>query len=292
MDVMPNLLTALLDLLKELEGEDLKLIIGGGYGVYLKREHARLTGERTLLREWPEARSTNDLDLFLRPELLIDSRKLEPLAASLKRLDYQVIPGAEKYQFAKPGPFGGREEGIKIDLLTGPQKYFAGTRAKVDERRVRPNPSVDLHAHPVDEALTLEDDLLCVSIEGTMSSGEKYKSDVYLPHPLTFTMMKLFAFRDREDDPDKGYGSYHALDIYSVLAMASESEWNRAIELRDKHRSDRMIQEAVHIVDQKFSSLTSAGMLRMRESPYCREGLQLEKFCNALRELFPLSLLD
>ena len=36
-------------------------------------------GSRTLWREWPEPRSTNDLDLFLRPELLIESVKLKPM---------------------------------------------------------------------------------------------------------------------------------------------------------------------------------------------------------------------
>ncbi|NLE38702.1 MAG: hypothetical protein GX621_11815 [Pirellulaceae bacterium] len=75
---MPTLETALIDLLHETREEDLRLIIGGGYGIYLKREHVRELGVRTLLREWPEARSTNDLDLFLRPELLVDSMRLKP----------------------------------------------------------------------------------------------------------------------------------------------------------------------------------------------------------------------
>ncbi len=68
----------------------------------------RQLGAQTLLREWPEPRSTNDLDLFLRPELLIQSAKLKPLAEAIARLGYQVVPGAEKYQFVKPGPGGDR----------------------------------------------------------------------------------------------------------------------------------------------------------------------------------------
>jgi hypothetical protein len=73
---MPNLRSALLELLDATRDDNLRLIIGGGYGIYLKREHVRQHGIRTLFREWPEARSTNDLDLFLRPELLIDSARL------------------------------------------------------------------------------------------------------------------------------------------------------------------------------------------------------------------------
>ena len=39
MNSLPDLRTALLDLLYETRAVDLKLIIGGGYGLYLKREH-------------------------------------------------------------------------------------------------------------------------------------------------------------------------------------------------------------------------------------------------------------
>ena len=70
MITMPDLQTALLDLLHEVKGTDIKLIIGGGFGIYLKTNHVRRMGARTLLSEWFEPRSTKDLDLYLRPELL------------------------------------------------------------------------------------------------------------------------------------------------------------------------------------------------------------------------------
>ena len=151
---MPGLQTALLDLLYEVEGTDVKIIVGGGYGIYLKTGHVQRLGVRTLFENWPEPRSTNDIDLFLRPELLIDAQKLKPLAAAISRLGYRVVPGAEKYQFVKPGPGGGEAGSIKIDILTGPRIRFEGTRVKADARRARPNPSVGIHAHPVDETPT------------------------------------------------------------------------------------------------------------------------------------------
>ena len=58
MSTMPALQTALLDLLNEVRGTAVKLIIGGGYGIYLKTDYVRQTGARTLFREWPESRST------------------------------------------------------------------------------------------------------------------------------------------------------------------------------------------------------------------------------------------
>jgi hypothetical protein len=50
---------------------------------------------RTLLNQWPEPRSTNDLDLFLRPELLIESSKLKLLVSAIAELGYEVVPGAK-----------------------------------------------------------------------------------------------------------------------------------------------------------------------------------------------------
>jgi len=282
-----DLQTSLLDLLHEMESTDINVIIGGGFGIYLKTSHVQRLSMRTLLREWPEPRSTNDLDLFLRPELLIDSAKLKPLAYAISRLDYQVVRGAEKYQFVKPGPGGAEAGSIKIDILTGPQSRFHGTRVKADARRARPSPSIGIHAHPVDEALTLEEALLPVILAGKLGSGEPWQAEIFLPHPYTFLMMKLFAFRDRLDDPDKEFGRYHALDLYTILATTTEEEWEYALELRDQYGDEPYVMEARRLVAKYFSALDRLGMIRLRESPYCRSELQLDEFMSALEELFP-----
>jgi len=287
MITIPDLQTSLLDLLHEMKTTDIKLIIGGGFGIYLKTGHVQRLGTRTLLREWPEPRSTNDLDLFLRPELIIDSAKLKPLADAIARLDYQVVPGAEKYQFMKPGPKSAEASNIKIDILTGPQSRFQGTRVKVDARRARPNPSVGIHAHPVDEAPTLEEGLLPVTLAGKLSSGEPWQAEVFLPHPYTFLMMKLFAFRDRVDDADKEFGRYHALDLYSILATTTEEEWKYSVELRNQYGAEPCVMEAGCLVSKYFSGLESLGMIRLRESLYYRRELQIDEFMSALEELFP-----
>ena len=94
-----DLQTALLDLLQKVHDSDVRLIAGGGFGIYLETDYVRKSDMRTLLNQWPEPRSTNDLDLFLRPELLIESSKLKPLVSAIAELGYEVVPGAEKYQF-------------------------------------------------------------------------------------------------------------------------------------------------------------------------------------------------
>ena len=221
------------------------------------------------------------------PELLIQSTKLKPLAEAIARLGYQVVPGAEKYQFVKPGPGGIEAGSVKIDILTGPQSRFQGTGVKTDERRARPNPSVGIHAHPVDEAPTLEEGLFSETLTGKISSGESWQAEVFLPHPYTFLMMKLFAFRDRLDDANKEFGRYHALDLYSILATTTEMEWKQALEFRDQHGDEPYIREAGRLVSKHFSSLDRLGMIRLRESGYYRPGLQLDEFMTALQELFP-----
>ena len=273
-----DLQTALLDLLQKVHGSEIRLIAGGGFGIYLKTDHVRRSGIRTLLDQWPEPRSTNDLDLFLRPELLIESSKLKPLVSAITELGYEVVPGAEKYQFVKPGPGGTDVGGIKIDILTGPQSRFHGTRVKADARRAR----------PLYEALTLEEGLLPIVLTGTLSSGESWKSEIFLPHPYTFSMMKLFAFRDRLDDPNREFGRYHALDLYTILATTTEEEWEYALQLRDHYKNDPPAKEAGNLVSEYFSSQKRMGMIRLMESPYYRPELQNEKFMSALQEMFPL----
>jgi hypothetical protein len=282
-----DLQTSLLDLLHEIEGSEVKVIIGGGFGIYLKVVHMAKEGRRTLWREWPEPRSTNDLDLFLRPELLIESERLKPLAEAIKRLGYRAVAGAEKYQFVKPGPGGADPGSVKIDILTGPQSRFKGTKVRADARRARPHPSIGIHAHPVDEALTLEDGLLSIILSGALSSGEPSKAEIFLPHPYTFAMMKLFAFRDRLGDADKDFGRYHALDLYTILATTAEDEWAYALTLRDQNRGQPGIIEAGRLVSNHFSGTDHLGIIRLKESPYYRPELRIDEFMSALQELFP-----
>lgn len=136
---MTTLTTALLDLLKELNGTNVPLIVGGGYGIYLR--YMQIVEERreTMFGELPEPRSTNDLDLFLPAELLLDSAQLKPLRDALTKLGYEVIRGAEHYQFVRPGPGGDKERGIKIDILTGQPNHLKAHRLNLINAGSGPN---------------------------------------------------------------------------------------------------------------------------------------------------------
>lgn len=285
MSELVTLEKSLSELLFKLDSTTCPIILGGGYGLYLRRTLLERERTRTLLEHWPEARSTNDLDLFLRPELLCDSTRLSSLKSALDELGYTPVEGAEHYQFRKDDPDGFITRGIKIDLLTGPRSSFDGTDLRVDERRVRPNPSVKVHAHPTDEAITLDEHLQEVKFQ-IGEDEESVNKSVYLPHPFTYCLMKLFAFRDQVAVQHKGFGSHHALDVYSIIAMMTESEWKQAKEMAKANADSEIGLEARRIVLEMFDSPTSQGLLVMRANPYCSDDLQLPEFIELICELF------
>jgi len=84
---MDPLTANLLDLIFELREHPVPLTIGGGFGLYLKRRRLEETRERTLFSELPMPRATNDLDLFIRAEVLCDFQSMTEVAAALNRLD-------------------------------------------------------------------------------------------------------------------------------------------------------------------------------------------------------------
>jgi hypothetical protein len=67
--VPDDLRTVLLDLLHELEETGTNVMLGGGYGLFLKQEHLASTGATTWIPSdrWPTARSTKDIDFLLHP---------------------------------------------------------------------------------------------------------------------------------------------------------------------------------------------------------------------------------
>jgi hypothetical protein len=99
--------------------------------------------------------------------------------------------------------------------------------------------------------------------------------------------MKLFAFRDRLNDKDKEFGRYHALDLYTILASTTETEWDQAFGFRDRYGDEPYVIEAGRLVSEYFSALNRLGMIRLRESPYYRNELELDEFMSSLQELFP-----
>lgn len=289
----------ILDLLRDelqrlataLEPHGVPVIIGGGYGLLLRQQHVEARGEPTL-RPIPTARSTNDLDVFLTVELVSDAEKMAALGTVLADLGFEAVEGAEYYQFARPVTYKDRETSLKVDLLAPPPRPGTELRAKVkvDSRRVRPK-SRDknapiVQAHTTEEAFTIAEHTLVLPL------GSAGVVEVLVPHPFSFLLLKLFAYRDRREDPEKGFGRYHAYDLYRIIAMMTAMDFEQAAALRERYLDDEIVLEARRIVATLFGDADAEGALAVLEHARAVAAAALTHedaadFTNDLGELLP-----
>ena len=261
-------------------------MVGGGFGLYLKRQHLESTEQRMLFDQLPESRSTNDLDLFLRVEVLADLNRTRVVAEVIRGLGYTVVEEAKFLQWKREVLVGDVSQEVKIDILVGP---LGESREKfhIKMPRVRPRGSIQFHAHAVEEAIQLEDEPIAVKVTGKCSTGETYAGTVQIPQAFPYLMMKLHAFDDRKDDADKDLGRHHALDLYTVVGMMTEGEYRRAQELGVAQATDEHVRRACAIVRDHFADRTAVGILRLREHALFRAEFLLEAFMSVLGEIFP-----
>lgn len=283
MEMLDALKTSLLDLHHEIAAHGIRLILGGGYGLYLKQHHLQSQGIQTMLdmEIWPEARATNDLDVFLSAEVVTDSISMGIIRVALEKLGYREIESAKFYQFVKPIS---TSQHVKLDLLAGPLGEYED-RVKDDPRRVRPRPSVSLHARRVDEALGIEESCTEIELAGQLSSGETHQATAFVPQPFSYLLMKLFAFRDRKDDEDKDMGRHHALDVLRIVAMMTRYEYDETQRLFRDYAEQEPAQEARRIVQECFADENAIGMIRIREHQLFRREIDIRAFLSNLHSL-------
>jgi hypothetical protein len=243
----------------KLQKDEIKLILGGGYGLVLRTEYVRQTGAATRFEEIPEARSTNDLDLFLSAEIITSAEKIEKIRDALHRLGFE--PVARFFQFKLPTEFDGLAMPVKIDLLAVPVTEQQRKLVEIKKPRVKPRGASGIHGYLTEEAVTLEENLLPIDVS---EDGEP-ALEIYLPHPFSYLVMKLFALKDRLEDEAKDFGAYHAFDIYRIIGMMTEQEWNEALDLKARFRDQPKIKEAAKIAGELFANVESIGVLRVRQ---------------------------
>jgi len=282
---MDPLTANLLDLLFELRELPVPLTIGGGFGLYLKRMRLDETRERTLFSQLPMPRATNDLDLFVRADVLCDLQSMKAVAAALDRLGYEVVPEAKYMQWKKHFDLHGQDREIKVDLLVGPLGQFR-ERLHVKGVRARPIGPIKLHAHTLEEAVHIDESPVTLTISGNRSNGEPTEAQIHVPQPFTYLMMKLFAFRDRKVDEDKNLGRHHALDLYTIVAMQVESEYQESLRLGNLYVGDGHVETAREIIRSDFAEPTSIGVIRLREHPLFRPEFPVPDFLAVLSEIF------
>lgn len=124
------------------------------------------------------------------------------------------------------------------------------------------------------------DSLLVVG--GRLSSGQAFAMKVQVPDPFNYLLMKLTAYRDRRDDPDKDLGRHRALDVFRIVAMLTEPELDRVNANLQVFASDAQVRSSVTLVRTEFASHTARGVLAMREHQLWRNNSQLPAFLETL----------
>jgi hypothetical protein len=161
---------------------------------------------------------------------------------------------------------------------------------QVKPPRVRPKGGKKgrLHARETPEAVGVEEEPVCIPVRGRRSTGEEYEAQVCLPQAFSYALMKLFAFRDRKDDPDpkKDKGRHHALDLYAIVAMMTEPEYDFARRARTRYADNEKVREAREIVGRDFAGPENIGVLRLREHVLYNAAMDLDTFLSVLREIF------
>jgi hypothetical protein len=281
------LMTTLIDLTRAMNRPDFKLILGGGFGLYLKQLHLQNQEEaRTLFPGdlWPLPRATEDLDLFLPTEVVVDLAHMQALRSALDVLNFKPVPNARFLHFAKPWGAAGR---VKIDMLTGPLPPSVSKRKiKYTPPRVRPRGKVELHAYLTHEALDFEDASLALTLTDAGSDGRAATITVHIPQPFTFMLMKLHAFADRAEDANADLGRHHALDLYRIAAMLTEQEYDGVRTNMTRHAQQKPVLLAREILARHFSSPEALGILRLREHALFNQRMDVVRLIVTLRDLF------
>lgn len=273
----------LIRLARELETHDIPLIVGGGYGLFLKTKLLLELNEPTRIDPFPSARSTEDLDFFLQTEIVSSDAKFREIRKVLDK-DYEPIKGAEYYQFKKRVLTSGLAQPIKVDFLAFPPESVELRKlVDVDVRRTAPKGKKRvLHAHTTEEAFLVEETALSISLEKELSAA------IFIPHPFAYLFLKLNAVNDRVDDSVKGL--YHAFDVYRIIAMMTENEWNESTSLATRYSDHKQFEKAAAIVADLFANEDSKGVILVKRfAAQSGEKPESDKLIADLSTLFQLS---
>jgi hypothetical protein len=261
---MQPLITSVLDLNSALGGKA-DLLLGGGLGLYLKQEHLRTTGARTLLPldRLPPARATQDVDLFLRAEVIADQRAVSRYRDALDSLGFVVVPGSEWLKFRR------EIEGVEVllDVMVGPLGEHAAS-VHLKDSRARPKGlggKSGLHAFVTHEALGIEAAPWRLPLDGRGSDGRDASCEVLIPRAFPYALMKLGALRDRIDDDRKQEGRHHAMDLYRIVGLLTEEEIEVSARLARQYADHPELAEADRTISTLLAPVTGRGRIRLLE---------------------------
>jgi hypothetical protein len=287
----------LIELIQRMDTENIAVTIAGGLGIYLKhrwvQEQVKSGLRKNLFAEIPDARATDDIDAFFQLEVYFQPTRSE-FRRVLAELGYH--PSVNYLIFEKPLS-DGSDHTVGLDLLA---PIVVDPRLKADKpgkpgklRRLGPidnkdsPPHEQLHAFATPEAFAIEERPQALPLRGRTPAGDPYDGHVRIPHPFASLCMKIKAAADFEHAPlseRKPRAEKHARDVYLLLAMLDEREWNECNELREQFSAHPELQAICAAVTGLFAAPDRAGCITVaRNTPEA----DLRRLSEVIRELFP-----
>ena len=291
MSSSPNdqLLSPLIELQRALEKAKIPLILGGGMSLYIRMQH--LPSEPS--RRYPfaiETRSTNDLDLFLGADLIVDAAKVTKLREIIAALGYAVDPNARNFQFVKEVEVYGSRRQVRVELLSAPPSATTMDKVEIKGFRIKPIGADDIHAYLTDSAAGIDIGQVQLAVRTEASE----QATITIPSAYNYLILKLHAFDDRKSKKDakSNEGRHHAYDIFATVSRMSEDDWATAAEHLKAHSASDYLARAIQIRRESFSSHTAVGVIRIRESKDFQRNRQayepyLDQFISDMNDLFP-----
>ncbi len=288
----------LIELLYALEPEGFSIIVAGGLGIYLKRRWVQETNQATFISPLPDARTTDDIDSFLRLDIFLQN-DVERFRGILNRLDYKATEKGKYFQFAKPATLIQSKQ-AKFDLhsrLPGDEESprikqrRSGKLVRLGSRNDRLYNT--LNAWGTAEAFAVEDGVQTLSLSGKDPNGQAYTGVVRVPHPFASLCMKLRAAGDHQRTPLSeriARDRRHAVDVYVLAAMLGEAEVEFIRRLRTKYEAHPELVKCQTDIAAGFADAGSGGCQIIRDELRGQPGepstADLQRFCDLLGELF------
>lgn len=213
------------------------ILIAGGYGLFLKQRWlAEGTPPRTVvpIQNWQDAipRVTKDVDLVLGLDLIKDATLQKSVITALTTNGFEASdrPHERRWKFIKRLQ---DDRTIVIEMHSRrPSPGEVGVVAT--DKRVKHKPSLGehgVHGRTNPEAVGSELHPFSFELNGV---------GLYVPNPVTWSVMKLTATMDRwaaaqnldrdeeQREFDRLQAAKHAQDVYRVVAMMTIDERDRA----------------------------------------------------------------
>lgn len=283
------MLSHLFELLGLLQKEQVDVTLGGGLSHYLRQTYLTRKVSPRYNQVRFLARSTQDIDIFLSSQIIIDHQKMDIIKSVLDELGYQAIEQAKYFQFYKMTEIGGKKYSAKIDLLAAPPQKN-DDHVQIHGFRIKPKSSEGIHAYLTPEAASIDFGRVIVEVLG--EAGKKIR--VRIPSAYNFMILKLHAFADRKDRSDaiSDHGRHHAFDIFATLCQMDKTDWDNAAEHYKNDGAREYLLQACQIRREYFSAKRGWGIIRIRENQGYRQYRDeydrvLEYFIQDLAELFP-----